>query len=365
MYDHSSSSSYDKNSGKNIKCSYLPLTPNKKRKAFPNIENSLPTSSDVMDIESLANEVMINIFKFLARKELDHCAFVNKRWNDIIRVHQQKFARRIIDKLSIYAEECNPTLINFWACSLASTMQRHFVLDLSATNVDPGIIQILKFSKVKCLVLGTINLTEGNIQKLLTIFQKADVIIMEMQMRRVNVGNITASGFHEFCEKINAKRYGFSEMLQAENEHFGNAFFNKKIFGEAKYLFIKEISSDETTLHINVDDDILIDFIFGKNNESVERKVLSLHFPSISSDFVSKVLNRFENEPDISHMVTEVNLTACADQAVLRYPQYQNIILRYANYISYNAAADKELQAEIKKDHTGLVNVFLSIGKRY
>uniref|UniRef100_A0A914PJW7 Uncharacterized protein n=1 Tax=Panagrolaimus davidi TaxID=227884 RepID=A0A914PJW7_9BILA len=184
-------------------------------------------------------------------------------------------------------------------------------------------------------------------------------------MRRINVGNITASGFHEFCEKIDAKRYGFSDMLQAGNQHFGNDFFNKKIFREAKYLFIKEILSDETTLHINVDDDILIDFIFGKNNESIERKILSLHFPSISSDFVSKVLNRFENEPHISHMVTEVTLTACEDQAVLRYPQYENILLGYANYVSYNAAADKELQAEIKKDRTGLVNVFLSIGERY
>uniref|UniRef100_A0A914XXU9 F-box domain-containing protein n=1 Tax=Panagrolaimus superbus TaxID=310955 RepID=A0A914XXU9_9BILA len=345
----------------------MPLTPTKKRKipAKNSVESNLPILQEGPNIESFfANEIMINVFKFLPRNVLDKCRLVNRRWNDIIDIHGYNFARRSIDKLNIYSEFCQ-NFITFGGFSLASRSEIQYVLDGNDHVGVPGIVHILKNSNIKCLVIGPIDLCDSNAEQILSVLQGADTHIMEIQMRRVGLGNITVKLFHKFCEKINTKRYAFSEMRQAQNEYFGNEFFNKMIFKESSYIYIKGLVANALAVPVAVDDETLLDFIFGVNIKSVERKVACLELPSISSQFVTKILNRFANEADITHMVTEATLLLCPPQTVLRSYQSLNIRLGYVNYASYNVTENKELQVEIIKQKGYFVNVFLSLGEKY
>uniref|UniRef100_A0A914QFS4 Uncharacterized protein n=1 Tax=Panagrolaimus davidi TaxID=227884 RepID=A0A914QFS4_9BILA len=88
----------------------------------------------------------------------------------------------------------------FSAATSTQNIKYHF--NLNGDNQSPDVIhrvaKMLKYSKIRRLVLCGFQLTEVMVHDLVTIFKKADVLIHRLEMIGVSLRNLTADTFQKF-----------------------------------------------------------------------------------------------------------------------------------------------------------------------
>lgn len=119
----------------------------------------------------LPNEIMLHLFKYLSRSDLDKCSGVCRRWKKIIDVHHASLARRRIRLFKII--ETSPNVVMFSAATSTQNIKYHF--NLNGDNQSPDVIhrvaKMLKYSKIRRLVLCGFQLTEVMVHDLGKLFK--------------------------------------------------------------------------------------------------------------------------------------------------------------------------------------------------
>uniref|UniRef100_A0AC35FM19 F-box domain-containing protein n=1 Tax=Panagrolaimus sp. PS1159 TaxID=55785 RepID=A0AC35FM19_9BILA len=301
----------------------------------------------------LPNEIMLHLFKYLSRSDLDKCSGVCRRWKKIIDVHHASLARRRIRLFKII--ETSPNVVMFSAATSTQNIKYHF--NLNGDNQSPDVIhrvaKMLKYSKIRRLVLCGFQLTEVMVHDLVTIFKKADVLIHRLEMIGVSLRNLTADTFQKFIgEHIIADQYFLDGICDSDDEHFGSRLFERTGIKKAEDVTIYDVSSinDEDVL-LDVGDDVLLDFIFGKYTDATDRATVYLDNPAISSAFVYNALVRFAQEPDLKHAIVHSEIAHCRDQIVHnnRSTKFEYDVEVQAEYSSYNPKTNSVLEAKVSK----------------
>uniref|UniRef100_A0A914YYR3 F-box domain-containing protein n=1 Tax=Panagrolaimus superbus TaxID=310955 RepID=A0A914YYR3_9BILA len=311
-------------------------------------------ASEKEDI-GLPNEIMLHLFKYLSRSDLDRSALVCRRWKKIIDVHRCSLARRRIRLFKII--ETTPNVIMFSAATSTQNIKYHFDLNLNGENQSPDVIhrvaKMLKYSKVRRLVMCGFRLTEVMVHDLVTIFKKADILFHRLEMIGVSLRNLSADTFQKFIgEHIIADQYFLDGICDSDSDHFGSRLFERTGIKKAEDVTIYDVSSinDEEVI-LDVGDDVLLDFIFGKYTDAVDRATVYLDNPAISSAFVYNALVRFAQESDLKHAIIHSEISHCRDQIVHnnRSTRFEYNVEVQAEYSSANKYTNSVLEAKVSK----------------
>uniref|UniRef100_A0AC34G824 F-box domain-containing protein n=1 Tax=Panagrolaimus sp. ES5 TaxID=591445 RepID=A0AC34G824_9BILA len=301
----------------------------------------------------LPNEIMLHLFKYLSRSDLDRSALVCRRWKKIIDVHRCSLARRRIRLFKII--ETTPNVIMFSAAT--STQNIKYLFNINGENQSPDVIhrvaKMLKYSKVRRLVMCGFRLTEVMVHDLVTIFKKADVLFHRLEMIGVSLRNLSADTFQKFIgEHLMAEQYFLDGICDSDSEHFSGRLFERTGIKKAEDVTIYDVSSiNDEEVVLDVGDDVLLDFIFGKYTDSVDRATVYLDNPAISSAFVYNALVRFAQEPDLKHAIIHSEISHCRDQVVHnnRSTRFEYNVEVQAEYSSYNTKTNSVLEAKVSK----------------
>lgn len=75
----------------------------------------------------LPNEIMLHLFKYLSREELDSCGLVCKRWLEIIEKHESKLSRRNVRILKIFESGSNTGTITISATTNSKNLKYNLI----------------------------------------------------------------------------------------------------------------------------------------------------------------------------------------------------------------------------------------------
>lgn len=90
---------------------------------------------EIDDDVGLPNEIMLYLFKFFNREDLDNCSLVCRRWKKIIDKHESKLARRNIRLLKIFEIGNNTGTIMISAATKTKNLK--FTLNFSNIQHHP------------------------------------------------------------------------------------------------------------------------------------------------------------------------------------------------------------------------------------
>uniref|UniRef100_A0A7E4ZQU2 F-box domain-containing protein n=1 Tax=Panagrellus redivivus TaxID=6233 RepID=A0A7E4ZQU2_PANRE len=338
--------------------------PPRTRKLTSYWKSAQPNLSD----KGLPPEVVLQIFTFLDRVDIDNCRLVNHRWLNIIDKNTHLLRQRFIRMLKVVDNGNN--MITISASSRTKCIKYNLNMEIN-NHIDADMIKrlanLLKGSLIKRTVICNLTLTELWVYDLYTIFNRANVKFARFEMIGVAIDQLTRDSFQNFIgEKVAAKVYFLDGIRNGDADFFNSRLLEKTNIVNAEDFTVYDVSSlagEEVILDLG--DEALLDFFFGRNITSKRRTTLYLDSPAVSQSFVYSALVRFVHETNYESMMQHAEFTHIREQIIHSHRaitnEYDTDI--QSEWSSKNAKTDLVLEVKVTRasEDDELVHVTMDI----
>uniref|UniRef100_A0A914BVT8 F-box domain-containing protein n=1 Tax=Acrobeloides nanus TaxID=290746 RepID=A0A914BVT8_9BILA len=307
-----------------------------------------------LDAAHLPIEILVLLFKYLRRDDLDRCRRVCHQWNALIQEHSRNLPHRQIMLLKLI----DKNHISLEAKTLVHKKKYSFSIEEYDRNNEffSKLKKLLRNSTVKRLIICNLTFTDEFVRRLREAFFNQPAQINRIELLAVNLMRISPDVFHRLLGQVlKANQYFVDGVRGASEDHFSSALFDQKGVKEAEDFTVYDIRSvDNDEIALELGNDVLLDLIFG-SKEMPERNSLYLDSPEVTSSFLEECLKKFFNAENIDRMLNHVEFAHCREQNVATT---REITLEYEHPIqiewsTINQRTGRVLEARISRNGDG------------
>uniref|UniRef100_A0A914BVV8 F-box domain-containing protein n=1 Tax=Acrobeloides nanus TaxID=290746 RepID=A0A914BVV8_9BILA len=252
-----------------------------------------------LDAAHLPIEILVLLFKYLRRDDLDRCRRVCHQWNALIQEHSRNLPHRQIMLLKLI----DKNHISLEAKTLVHKKKYSFSIEEYDRNNEffSKLKKLLRNSMVKRLIICNLTFTDEFVRRLREAFFNQPAQINRIELLAVNLMRISPDVFHRLLGQVlKANQYFVDGVRGASEDHFSSALFDQKGVKEAEDFTVYDIRSvDNDEIALELGNDVNNEF-FSKlkkllRNSTVKRLIIcNLTF---TDEFVRRLREAFFNQP--------------------------------------------------------------------